>query len=306
MINTKQWKKILIAGLLWAILPAWTQAQMNMNPYFTTINYPLEKHSLMLMAMPDFQTARFGNNFVTGMLMAEYGLTSRWTVAVMAEGQKIAGMDAAYGGMRIGSYFQLFRDERLLNLTLYGEYEDLNGAALYKMEISGFGSGDLTEPLALAREVHLRTFEQRLILYHDWNRLNVTFNFIRETFLQTPHGSDYGYALGLFFKSSWMGGSMKDMEGMADMNVPPALSINRLGYGLEMIGALGNNHQFGFDWNAQQHYLGAVLQYTLSSHWSARVEPSFGLSNVSDPFMLRTGLTYMFGTSTSSTMKKDL
>ena len=306
MINTKQWKKILIAGLLWAILPAWTQAQMNMNPYFTTINYPLEKHSLMLMAMPDFQTARFGNNFVTGMLMAEYGLTSRWTVAVMAEGQKIAGMDAAYGGMRIGTYFHLFRDERLLNLTLYGEYEDLNGAALYKMEISGFGSGDLTEPLALAREVHLRTFEQRLILYHDWNRLNVTFNFIRETFLQTPHGSDYGYALGLFFKSSWMGGSMKDMEGMADMNVPPALSINRLGYGLEMIGALGNNHQFGFDWNAQQHYLGAVLQYTLSSHWSARVEPSFGLSNVSDPFMLRTGLTYMFGTSTSSTMKKDL
>jgi len=306
MINTKQWKKILIAGLLWAILPAWTQAQMNMNPYFTTINYPLEKHSLMLMAMPDFQTARFGNNFVTGMLMAEYGLTSRWTVAVMAEGQKIAGMDAAYGGMRIGTYFHLFRDERLLNLTLYGEFEDLNGAALYKMEIAGFGSGDLTEPLELARKKHIRTFEQRLILYHDWNRLNVTFNFIRETFLQTPHGSDYGYALGLFFKSSWMGGSMKDMEGMADMNVPPALSINRLGYGLEMIGALGNNHQFGFDWNAQQHYLGAVLQYTLSSHWSARVEPSFGLSNVSDPFMLRTGLTYMFGTSTSSTMKKDL
>ena len=306
MINTKQWKKILIAGLLWAILPAWTQAQMNMNPYFTTINYPLEKHSLMLMAMPDFQTARFGNNFVTGMLMAEYGLTSRWTVAVMAEGQKIAGMDAAYGGMRIGTYFHLFRDERLLNLTLYGEFEDLNGAALYKMEIAGFGSGDLTEPLELARKKHIRTFEQRLILYHDWNRLNVTFNFIRETFLQTPHGSDYGYALGLFFKSSWMGGSMKDMEGMADMNVPPALSINRLGYGLEMIGALGNNHQFGFDWNAQQHYLGAVLQYTLSSHWSARVEPSFGLSNVSDPFMLRTGLTYMYGTSTSSTMKKDL
>ncbi|WP_291125194.1 hypothetical protein [Flavobacterium sp. UBA6031] len=311
MINTKHWKNILIAGLLWAILPAWTQAQMNMNPYFTAISYPVDKQSLMLMAMPDFQTARYGNNFVTGMLMAEYGITSRWTVAIMTEGQKIAGMDAAYGGIRIGTYFHLLRDERLLNLTLYGEYEDLNGAALYKMEIAGFGSGDLTEPLALAREKHVRTFEQRLILYHDWNRLNVTFNFIRETFLQTPYGSDYGYALGLFFRSSWMGGSMKDMkgmegmEGMADMTVPPVLSISRLGYGFEMIGALGNNHQFGFDWNAQQHYLGAVLQYTLSSHWSVRVEPSFGLSNVSDPFMLRTGLTYMFGTSTSKAMKKD-
>ena len=308
MINSKHWEKILITVLLWAILPGRSQAQMNMNPYFTAINYPVEKHSMMLMAMSDFQSAHYGNNFVTGMLMADYGLTSRWTVAIMAEGQKIDGLSAAYGGMRLSTYFHVFKDKRLLNLTLYGEYEDLNGAALYKMEIAGFGSGDLTEPLALAREKHVRTFEQRLILYHDWNRLNVTFNFIRETFLQTPYGSDYGYALGLFFRSSWMDGSMKGMkgmEGMADMTVPPAFSISRLGYGLEMIGALGNNHQFGFNWNAQQHYLGAVLQYTLSSHWSVRVEPSFGLSGVSDPFMLRTGLTYMFGTSTSSDMKKD-
>jgi hypothetical protein len=77
MIKTKHWKIILIVELLWAALPGWAQAQMNMNPYFTAINYPLEKHSLMLMAMPDFQMARYGNNFVTGMLMAEYGLTSR-------------------------------------------------------------------------------------------------------------------------------------------------------------------------------------------------------------------------------------
>jgi hypothetical protein len=46
------------------------------------------------------------------------------------------------------------RDEKILNLTLYGEFEDLNGAALYKMEIAGFGSGDLTESLALARKKH--------------------------------------------------------------------------------------------------------------------------------------------------------
>ena len=153
----------------------------------------------MLMAMPDFQLARYGNNFFTEMLMAEYGITSRWTVAIMAEGQKIVGENVAYGGMRLSTYFHLFRNERLVNLTLYVEYEDLNGVALYKMEIAGFGSGDLTEPLALARKKHIRTIEQRLILYHDWNRLNITFNFIRETFLQTPCGSDYGYAMGLFF-----------------------------------------------------------------------------------------------------------
>ena len=302
MIRTKFWEKILIAGLLFATLPCWAQAQMSMNPYFTAINYPLEKQSLMLMALPDFQLARYGNDYFTGMLMVEYGITPSWTVAVMSEGQKIAGLPYIYGGMRYGTYFHLFGDDRLLNLTLYGEYEDLNGAALYKMEVSGFGPEDLTEPLALARNKHVRTFEQRVIIYHDWDRLNATFNFIRETPLQAPYGSDYGYALGMFFSPSWMSGSM---AGMGDMTKPPAFSMNYLGYGLEMIGALGDNRRFGFDWNAQQQYLGIVLTYDISHRCSVRLEPVFGLSDVSDPFMLRTGLAYMFDLSTSKTTEKS-
>jgi hypothetical protein len=38
----------------------------------------------------------------------------------------------------------------------HGEYEDLNGAALYKMEVAGFGPEDLTEPLADARRTPVR------------------------------------------------------------------------------------------------------------------------------------------------------
>ncbi len=286
-------KKVMTALVMAALaaMPGSLRAQMNMDPYFTAINYPLEKHSLMLMALPDFQVARYGSNFATGMLMAQYGITSRWTAGVMAEGQKISGMPATYGGMRFNTYIHPFRDDRLLNLTLYGEFEDLNGAALYKMEVAGFGPEDLTEPLALARRTSVRTFEQRVIVYHDWDRLNATFDFIRETALQAAYGSDYGYALGLFFKPSRMSGSM---GAMADMAEPPALSTSRLGYGLEMIGALGNNQRFGFYWNAQQHYLGPVFTYALSPLWSVRLEPAFGLSDVSDPFMLRTGVTYMF------------
>jgi hypothetical protein len=300
MAKTKHWKGILFAGLLWATLSGVLPAQMNMDPYFTAISAPLEKQSLMLMVLPDFQLARYGSNFVTGMLMAEYGLTSRWTAGVMAEGQKIDGLPVTYGGMRFNTYFHLFRDDRLLNLTLYGEYEDLNGAALYKMEVAGFGPGDLTEPLALARHTPVRTFEQRVIVHHDWDRLNATVNFIRETALQAPHGSDYGYALGLFFKPSWMNVSM---AGMAGTPSPPALSMSRLGYGLEMFGALGDNQRFGFHWNAQQHYLGPVLTYAMSSRWSVRLEPAFGLSDVSDPFMLRTGVAYMFGPSSPKAME---
>ena len=93
---------------------------------------------------------------------------------------------------------------------------------------------------------------------------------------------------------------MAGMGGMADMTTPSALSLNRIGYGLEMMGALGDDQQFGFRWNSQQHYLGAVLTYDISPGWSLRFEPAFGLSDVSDHFMLRSGLSYMFGPSTSN------
>ena len=89
------------------------------------------------------------------------------------------------------------------------------------------------------------------------------------------------------------------MAGMSDKVATPLLSRSRLGYGLEMIGALGDNQRFGIYRNEQQHYLGPVFTYDLSPRWSVRVEPAFGLSRVSDPFMLRTGVAYTFGGGTS-------
>jgi len=290
-----QWKAILLGGFLCASMPGMLRAQMTMGPYFTAINYPLRKHSVMLMTLADLQSARFGPDFSTAMLMAEYGITDRWTAGVMAEGQKISGSPTTYGGMRLNTYFHLFRDDRFLNLTLYGEYENLNGAALYKMEVAGFGPEDLTEPLAEARRAPVRTFEQRVILYHDWRRLCATFNFIRETALQGDRVSDYGYAIGVFVKPAAMSGSDIGMAGMTGMTATPAISMSRVGYGAEMIGALGDDQRFGFHRDSQQHYIGAVFTYDLSPRWSVRVEPAFGLSKVSDPFMLRTGVAYTFG-----------
>ena len=90
-------------------------------------------------------------------------------------------------------------------------------------------------------------------------------------------------------------GTDKNMAGMAGMpkkKAPPALSFQRLGYGLEMIGALGNPEQFGFDWRRQQQYVGPVFSYSVSERWTVHVEPAFGLSDVSDPFVLRMGVGY--------------
>ena len=271
--------------------------QEQMNPYFSAIAYNLPKDTLMLMLLPDFQIASKGRNFVTGMVMAEYGVTDRLTVGVMAEGEKIPEMPAAYGGFRANAYFRLFPEDHFLNFTLYGEYEGLNGAALYKMEVAGFGNEDLEGTVHDARRERVRTFEQRAIVYHDWGRLNATFNFVSEIGLDS-HETDFGYSWGVFWQPSYTGmdmqpgKSMAGMSGDGKLSTPPALSFQRVGVGVEMIGALGDTHQFGFNWNKQQHYLGPVMSYTISPNWTFRVEAAAGLSDVSDPLVIRTGLSY--------------
>jgi hypothetical protein len=250
---------------------------------------------MMVMLLSDFQSARSTKDFFTGMGMVQYGITSRWTAGFMVEGQKIFGLPATYGGLRINSYVRVFPRDHLLNFTLYGEYEGLNGAALHKMEVAGFGGADLNEPLALARRTPARTFEQRAIVYHDWERVNLTFNFINETGLDRGD-NDFGYAWGVFRRPAYNAMQTdKRMAGMAGMpkeDTPPMFSSLRLGYGIEVMGALGNTHQFGFDWQRQQQYVGPVFSYTVSKLWTAHVESIFGLSDVSDPFVLRVGVGY--------------
>ena len=273
--------------------PAEAASTAPMNPYTSTISYPLAKDMLMISVLPDFQVARSGRNFVTGMAMLQYGLTSRWTVGLMVEGQKIGGLPTTYGGLRVNTYVRLFPHDDVVHLTLYGEYEGLNGAALYKMEVAGFGGEDLEGPLEEARRTPVRTFEQRAIMYHDWGHVNLTFNFVSETDLDS-HDNDFGYTWGVFRQPRWTGmttkAAMAAMPGMSGSDAPPRLSLQRLGYGVEMLGALGDAHQFGFHRDRQQHYVGPVFTYTVSPHWSVTLQPAFGLSAVSDPFILRMGI----------------
>jgi hypothetical protein len=96
-------------------------------------------------------------------------------------------------------------------------------------------------------------------------------------------------------KGKRMGG-MKNMDapevGMGKEKAPPVFSLQRLGYGIEMMGALGNTDQFGFDWQRQQQYVGPVFSYSVSKHWTAHIELAVGLSEVSDRLVLRMGIGY--------------
>ncbi len=269
--------------------------EAQMDAYFTAINHPVPQDTMMVMLLSDFQSAQSTNDFFTGMSMIQYGVTPRWTVGFMVEGQKIFGLPVTYGGLRINSYMRILPHDHLLNFTLYGEYEGLNGAGLYKMEVAGFGGEDLNEPLASARRTPVRSFEQRAIMYHDWGRVDLTFNFINETGLESGE-NDFGYTWGVFRQAAYTAmASDKDTAGMAGMpeaKAPPVFSLQRLGYGLEMMGALGNADQFGFDWKRQQQYVGPVFSYSISKHWTVQIEPTAGLSDVSDPFVLRMGVGY--------------
>lgn len=119
--------------------------------------------------------------------------------------------------------------------------------------------------------------------------------FINETGLESGE-NDFGYALGVFRQAAYRametGNDMAGMAGMPTKKTPPMVSFQRLGYGLEMMGALGNTDHFGFAWQRQQQYLGPVFSYCLSGHWTVNVEPTVGLSDVSDPFVLRMGVGY--------------
>ncbi len=298
----ERWGSRLKRGFLFGLLASVCAAagakpaRAQMNPYFTAISNTMPKNHLMLMLLPDYQLARVGPNYLTYMGMAEYGVTNRLSVGFMAEGQKINGLPNTFGGVRFNTYYQLFPHDHLLHLTLYAEYEDLDQASLYKMEVSGFGVSDLTEPLHVARNLPAHTLEQRIITYHNWGRLNATFNFISEFDLEN-HNDYFGYVWGLFRQPCW--DAMSAMAGMSGTNgmrskpiAPPRLSSRRLGYGVEMMGGLGDTQQFGFFWHREQQYLGPVFSYSLAPNWRFRLEPTFGLSSVSDHFVLRMGLDY--------------
>ena len=170
------------------------------------------------------------------------------------------------------------------------------------MEVAGFGGEDLEGSLYEKRRTPVRTFEQRTIMYHDFGRLNVTFNFINETNLDS-HANDFGYTWGIFRHSAlgMTDPTMAAMSGIPASSPPPALSSQRLGYGAEMLGALGDTHEFGLHRDRQQHYVGPVFSYVVSPHFTVTMEPTFGLSTVSDPFIMRIVYTSCYACSCAGT-----
>ncbi len=61
-------------------------SKMDMDPYFTALNYPVPQDTMMVMLLSDFQSARSTDDFFTGMGMVQYGLTPRFPRTRQAHG----------------------------------------------------------------------------------------------------------------------------------------------------------------------------------------------------------------------------
>lgn len=263
------------------------------GPFFVTYDHhPAEKGEFEIMLMNDFAVkSRVGKDYVAQMMEVEYGVTDRWTTEPMWEWQKTYGDSMLFTGWRWENRVRLFKRELPVNPMLYAEWENLNGATKFKMEVSGFRDKE-AERNKVARKEQERILETRLVLGKDFGPLTVAFNWINETDTQRKNAETaFGYSFGVkyTFNSSH---SEKSMEEHHEEHKGTQWVV-----GAEMYGALGDTHTFGIYGDDQEHYFAPVIQ--VMTHISGQmfhfhVSPAIGLTEGSDNLYLRTAIGVEF------------
>ncbi|MBI3944294.1 MAG: hypothetical protein HY321_00065 [Armatimonadetes bacterium] len=163
---------------------------------------------------PSERTGEVGN-YVSNMLELEYGVTDQFATELMLEGF----FDTTHGfgkftGFRWENRYRLSKQKnRGLNPVLYMEYEDLDPATRFKMEVSGREDGK-GEPAELEGKRE-RILETRLVLSRDFGPCNIAFNWINETDVQRDGFTDFGYSLGARWTLSDHHHEMEAAEGAA-------------------------------------------------------------------------------------------
>jgi hypothetical protein len=100
---------------------------------------------------------------------------------------------------------------------------------------------------------------------------NISENFIVEKNLSTTEGFEFGYALGA--------------------SRPFTTRGHEFAAGLEFYGGLGSTHgSFGFRETAQ--YAAPVVGWKVGKNSTVNFSPAFGLTDHSNPVLLRFGYTY--------------
>jgi hypothetical protein len=249
-------------------------------PYFVTYDHHLEEPgNLEIATWTTVGIPRSGQKlFFAPFSELEYGVTGRWTAELYLEGQATSGDSAVFTGWRLENRFRPFKREHWINPILYFEYEGINEATKILKEIVGNAEISNGRNAELAA-VHAHEIETKLILssnIHDWN---LAENFIVEKNLSADEGFEFGYALGISRPLSKLASGQECRFCLENFRA-----------GLELYGGLGSTNGFGLHDTAQ--YLAPVISWQVSDNSSIHFSPSFGLTNVSYPALLRFGYVY--------------
>jgi hypothetical protein len=249
-------------------------------PYFVTYDHHLEEPgNLEIAPAITMGIPRSGQHtFVAPYIELEYGVTARWTAELYVEGQGTAGDSGVFTGWRLENRFKPLKREHWINPVLYFEYENINEATKILKEVVGNAeiSGERNAALAATRAHEL---EAKLILSstaHDWN---LAGNFIVEKNLSQEEGFEFGYAVGVSRSLSQLASGEECRFCRENFTA-----------GLELYGGLGTTNGFGLHETA--HYLAPVIKWQVSDNTSLQFSPSFGLTSVSYPVLLRFGYAY--------------
>ena len=309
------------------ISSCWTdKAWAGNNGYFVTYNSDIEAGEIEIMFMNDLTAPSkskreedgFGNYF-SHMVELEYGISDQLASEFMIEWfEDLKTSKIKYTGFRWEARYRLFKEKVPLNPMIYFEYEDLDPATRYKMEVSGWVHPPYVEKAEEPdRE---RILESRLIISDDAGPLNWAFNWINET--NTADGiTAFGYSLGLMWMnhrsidiSLEMNSSMSsqhnhsnkesctcesDMKGCKCTHCQgrsrrcPCAHAGMVKIGIEAYGALGDTKVFRLEPSRQEHYLAPTFMYHINSHWMFHSQLAIGLSRTSDE-LFRLNFGYEF------------
>ena len=270
-----------------AILCVGGEAWAGNNGWFTTYNSEIEKGEIELMFMTDITApSRFRREddgfgtYMSHMVELEYSPFNQFATEFMIEWfEDFETSDAKFTGFRWESRYRIFKKEVPLNPMLYLEYEDLDPATRYKMEVSGWIDPPYAE--TGGEPDRERILETRLVLSQDFGPVNVAFNWINETDLENGH-TPFGYSLGAMWMLHHHEEHEHEKTKSSEEKEEEEEHGEGVGLGLELYGALGDTKSFGLTPSRQEHYVGPIFMYHLNDHWMFHTQLAVGLSKASD------------------------
>ena len=270
-----------------AILCVGGEAWAGNNGWFTTYNSEIEKGEIELMLMTDITApSRFRREddgfgtYMSHMVELEYSPFHQFATEFMIEWfEDFETSDAKFTGFRWESRYRIFKKEVPLNPMLYLEYEDLDPATRYKMEVSGWIDPPYAE--TGGEPDRERILETRLVLSQDFGPVNVAFNWINETDLENGH-TPFGYSLGAMWMLHHHEEHEHEKTKSSEEKEEEEEHGEGVGLGLELYGALGDTKSFGLTPSRQEHYVGPIFMYHLNDHWMFHTQLAVGLSKASD------------------------